>query len=181
MKNSLKTITTMLAIILVCGALLAILSDLLHVSDQERIDRAIGKIYIEQVNLKETIDVNSIDLSSEADKGEIKACYLLDNGDYLVLSKGKKGYANGTVTTYVAISSNLVVKKVVQDSYTGQTLMSKLTDIYSRYIDKNASTTYDEFGKIVVSGATFSSNATSNSVYVALRFVNAYTMQGGQN
>lgn len=171
MKKYIKPIVVTLAIILICGGLLAILSDLLFVSNEERINRAINKIYTEEtVTLEETIDTSTVDMSDLSSLGEIKACYKLSNGDLLILSRGKKGYSNGTVTTYVAIDSSYTVKKVVQDSYTGQTLMSKLTGIYDEYEDMNSSTNKGEFDDVIVSGATYSSNAVSNSVYVAVEF-----------
>ena len=47
-KKAIKSIAIMLAIILVCGGLLAVLSDLLYVDESERIQRAIDKIYTEE-------------------------------------------------------------------------------------------------------------------------------------
>lgn len=174
MKQSIKALTVMLSIILLCGGLLAILSDVLFVSNEERISRAIAKIYKEEpTNLEQTIDVNQVDGSSFEELGFVKSAYALDNGDYLVLATGKKGYSNGTVTTYVAleVNENIVsVKKVVEDSYTGQTLMAKLSSIYERFIGKTSNNSVDEVVEIV-GGATYSSSAASNSVYVAMQFV----------
>ena len=171
MKKYIKPITVMLSIILLCGGLLAVLSDLLFVTEEERIQRAIDKIYSdENVQLEQTIDITDIDMSEFGEVGTIKACYKLDNGDYLVLSTGKKGYSNGTVTTYVAIDSNVKVKNVVEDSYTGQTLMAKLSGLYQNFIVKSAEQSLNEV-KEVVTGATYSANAASNSVYVALQLV----------
>ena len=177
MIKHIKTVAVMLAIILVCGGLLAVLSDVLKVSAEERISRAINKIYIsEQVSLEENIDVSAIDVTEFADIGIVKACYLLDNGDYLVLSTGKKGYSNGTVSLYVAISNDngvAKIKKTVQDSYTGQTLMSKLTSLYEKFIGKTNNDNLDSVTEIIT-GATYSSKAASNAVYVALQFVHRY-------
>ena len=171
MKQYLKPVTVMLCIILFCGGILAILSDLLFVTNEERINRAINKIYSGgTVQLEETIELSNYDMTEFGEIGVIKACYKLDNGDYLVLSTGKKGYSNGTVATYVAIGNDLKVKNVVQDSYTGQTLMAKLSDLYDNFIDKSASQSPDEV-KEIVTGATYSANAASNSVYVALQLV----------
>ena len=171
MKKYVKPITVMLAIILLCGGLLAILSDLLFVPNEERIQRAIDKIYLDsKVQLEQTVDVSSVDMTEFNDIGVIKACYKLDNGDYLVLSTGKKGYSNGTVTTYVAIDSTVKVKSVVEDSYTGQTLMAKLSSLYNKFINKTASDSREQVFE-PVSGATYSANAASNSVYLALQFV----------
>ena len=171
MKQYLKPIEVMLSIILACGGLLAVLSDLLFVTQEERIDRAIQKIYSgENVALEQTIDITTVDMTEFSDTGVIKACYLLDNGDYLVLSTGKKGYSNGTVTTYVAIDKDLTVKNVVEDSYTAQTLMAKLSSLYQNFIGKTASQSQQEVTEIVT-GATYSATAASNSVYLALQFV----------
>lgn len=171
MKNYIKPIVVMLVIILFCGGLLAVLSDLLFVDESERIQRAINNIYKDTpVQLEEKIEVDSIDMSEFNETGVVKACYKLDNGDYLVLSTGKKGYSNGTVTTYVAITEDLVVKQVQQEDYTGQTLMSKLTGLYQKFINKTANNTIDEVIE-VETGATYSAKAASNSVYVALQFV----------
>lgn len=170
MKKYFKPIIVTLAIILVCGGLLAILSDVLKVSSEERIQRAINKIYTEEsVSLSDDVDVNSVDMSEFDDVGKVKACYKLDNGDYLVLATGKKGYSNGTVTLYVAINGEGLVKNVVEDSYTGQTLMSKLGGLYERFVGKDYSENQDGV-KEVVNGATGSSTAASNAVYVALQF-----------
>ena len=168
MKSHIKAITVTLCIILFCGGLLAILSDLLHVSTNERIERAISSIYTEeQVSLKEEIDVSKIDMSDLNNVGIIKACYLLSNDDYLVLPTGKKGYSNGSITCYVAVDNSLTVKKVVKDSDKGQTLMAKLTQLYDKFINK----TYGDNLNEIVTGATFSSNAVSNSVFVALELI----------
>jgi Na+-translocating ferredoxin:NAD+ oxidoreductase RnfG subunit len=168
MKNALKSIAIMLAIILICGGLLAILSDVLYVTDEERIQRAIDKAYTEDVSLSQTLDATTYTENSEV--GVIKQAYLLDNGDYLILSTGKQGYSNGTVSAYVAIEVTngvATVKKVVQDSYTGQTLMSKLTNLYDQFVGNSVDS---DFNKIV-SGATYSSNATANAVKIAVTYV----------
>ena len=180
MTKSLKTVLIMLAIILVCGGLLAILSDLLFVSDQDRINRAIKEIYAGQVvELDETETFDPTSFNETKENGVIKNAYKLTNGDYLVLSTGKKGYSNGTVTVYVAISVEggvATVKKVVENSYTAQTLMSKL----SSYYDGFASLTSNDIGQIEgmkVSGATGSSRAVNNAVITALDYIQ--TVIGG--
>lgn len=171
MKSYIKPIAVMLCIILFCGGLLAVLSDLLFVDESERIQRAINSIYKDTpVQLVETVDVTSVDMTEHNETGVVKACYKLDNDDYLVLSTGKKGYSNGTVTTYVAITKDLEVRQVKQEDYSGQTLMSKLAGLYQRFNGKTASNTLDEVIE-VETGATFSAKAASNSVYVALQFV----------
>lgn len=187
-KKSLKPIFVTLAIILTCGALLAICSDLLYVDGTERIQRAIDSIYSEGgIALADggaIIDEYSKDAQDavEIEKdgqviGIVKSCYLLNNGDYLVHVTGKKGYSNGTVTLYVSVvksDSGVHVKKVSDKvDYSGQTLMSKLAGYYDKFTDNQASDVFKENGQpsTVVSGATYSSTAVSNGVYAALQFV----------
>jgi Na+-translocating ferredoxin:NAD+ oxidoreductase RnfG subunit len=174
MKKSLKTVVIMLAIILVCGGLLAILSDLLYVSDNERIDRAIQEIYAgEDVSLNEDEVLDFTDFNNDTEDGVIKSAYKLTNGDYLVLSTGKKGYSNGTVTVYVAISVDggvATVKKVVENSYTAQTLMSKLSSYYGEFVGVNSSNV-GVIDDMKVSGATGSSRAVNNAVITAIEFI----------
>lgn len=168
MKANIKAVAVTLCIILICGGLLAILSDLFKVDENERIQRAINSIYTDEtVNFTgEQIEIEDVTF----EEGTVKACYVLDNGDYLILSTGKKGYSNGTVTVYVAIenvNNVATVKKVVLNDYKGQTLMSKLTGIYERFIGKTEETAESIE---IVSGATRSSTATSNAVNVAVKF-----------
>lgn len=173
MKNSIKSIVVTLSIILVCGVLLAVLSDLLYVSDDERVNRAINKIYTSgEVTMSQEIDVSSVDMSDLKENGVIEKCYLLSNDEYLILSKGKKGYANGSITCYVAITKDLIIKQVVQNSYVGQTLMGKVASIYERYVGFSKNDDFGDFfsSDVLVAGVTKSSTAVSNSVYTALKF-----------
>ena len=174
MKKSLKTVVIMLAIILVCGGLLAILSDLLYVTDGDRINRAIQEIYVGQdFELDETEVLDFTEYNESKEDGLIKSAYKLTNGDYLVLSTGKKGYSNGTVTVYVAISIEggvASVKKVVENSYTAQTLMSKMTSYYGEFIGISANEISD-IDDMKVSGATGSSRAINNAVITALDYI----------
>ena len=78
-KKSIKSIIVMLAIILVCGGLLAILSDLLYVDESERIQRAIDKIYTsEEVSLQDDLKDAVALYTDNSDIGVVKAAYLLD-------------------------------------------------------------------------------------------------------
>ncbi|MBO5286138.1 MAG: hypothetical protein J6B16_04510 [Clostridia bacterium] len=175
-KSFVTSLIVMISIIVVCGGVLAIVNDLCKVSDEERIQRAIDKIYVDtDVSLEETLDVSTYDKNQ--DIGEIKACYVLSNGDYLVHVTGKKGYSNGSITLYVSVSvdnSFATVKKTVLDNYKGQTLMSKLTDFYDRFSGKTSS---DDLTDIVEAGTTRSSQAVQNAVYCSIDYVN--TVIGG--
>ena len=175
-KSVCKSLIVMVLIIVFCGGTLAIINDLCKVTDEERIQRAIDKIYTtESVSLEGTLDVSNY---TNSDIGEIKACYKLSNGDYLVHSVGKKGYSNGSITLYVAVSINndtAIVKKTVLDSYKGQTLMSKLNGLYDKF---NGKTSNDNVDDVIESGATYSSKAVQNAIKSALNYVNESVIGG---
>ena len=52
-SNTFKSIIVLMCIALVAGGLLAILSDVLYVSDKERTERAIQNIYGEKIGFEE--------------------------------------------------------------------------------------------------------------------------------
>ena len=104
--------------LLVSGIFLTVMNGLLAVSDQERLDRAINKIYGKPVAYTE------VDVANYNDNATINAAYRIrDDGNYLVRVTGKGGFDNGTVTCWVVVSvSNGAINgidKVVIDSNTG--------------------------------------------------------------
>ncbi len=172
-KDFVKPLLVTLSIILICGGLLAILSNLLFVSPTEKTQRAIAEIYNAEKPF-EVVQYDNVDMSEYSAEGKIEACYKVKVSEtenhYLVKVSGKKGYANGSITLFVAIDENKAVQKVVMTDYKGQTLMSKLTGLYGQY---NGLTPNDEIDK-TVSGATKSANAVNNAVMVSLKFIDKY-------
>ncbi|MDE5667509.1 MAG: hypothetical protein K2I29_04650, partial [Clostridia bacterium] len=119
-SNVFKCLVTLLCVLLVSGIFLTVMNGLLAVSDQERLDRAINKIYGKSVSYTElaVADYNS--------NATIEAAYKIkDDGNYLVKSTGKDGFDNGTITCWVVVeisgTSISGVGKVVIDSNKGQT------------------------------------------------------------
>lgn len=197
-KNVLKTeafkcIIVLLLIMTIAGGLLAVLNDVLAVSDQERLNRAVQKVYGKQV------DATEIENEFSCDKGVIESTYAFDDeGNHYLLFKstGNEGYKNGTVTLWILVSctdnpveNQTIVKsnaeklqKVVLDGYDKQTLMSALTgEFYGAYaeLDINeiksgklvtVNKTDNDFTN-VISGATKSSNAANNAVNTVLLYL----------
>ena len=175
-SQAFKCIIVLLVIALIAGGLLAILNDVLYVTEEERTMRAIEKVYGEEMRYEE--------LSFEADKlsndyGTLSKVYLLENGNYLVQSTGGNGYKGGTITVWVVLTVKdgafKGIEKVVLESYEKQTLMSKLTyDVYSAHNDEITGdvyfTTSGDGIKVLISGATLSTNALNNAVDCALQF-----------
>ncbi len=175
-SQAFKCIIVLLVIALIAGGLLAILNDVLYVTEEERTMRAIEKVYGEEMRYEE--------LSFEADKlsndyGTLSKVYLLENGNYLVQATGGNGYKGGTITVWVVLTVKdgafNGIEKVVLESYEKQTLMSKLTyDVYSAHNDEITGDVYFTTGgdgiKVLISGATLSTNALNNAVDCALQF-----------
>lgn len=169
-----KCIITLLCVLLVSGIFLTVMNSLLKVTDQEKFDRAIQKIYGKAVTT-ESVQVENYDSA----KATINEAYkVLDDGNYLIKATGKGGYDNGTVTCWivVAIEKGAVagIDKVVIDSNVGQS-----------YIDRVSSKALDQFSELYEEGITYSASmitaatvmgtksAICNAVNIALDFANA--------
>ncbi len=171
-SNVFKCIAALLCVLLVSGVFLTLMNALMHVSDAERLDRAINKIYGRPVN-KTAVAV--ADYNSNATINE--AYHITDDGNYLIKATGKGGFDNGTITCWVVVEVDggkiSGIGKVVVDSNKGQTQMAELKDSFfnkfsTGYYENIYYTTDDGF---VVTNSTKSSNAVCNAVNGALDFV----------
>lgn len=187
-----KCISVLLAIILVSGGLIAILSDLLYVSPEERTGRALKKIYGEEKTYQTVLDVDGTDEDKKTalnyDKGKIEKIFFIDKEndsdteyDILFRSTGNEGYKFGTVTLWIRVSVKdgvSKISKVILDSYTKQTLMGKLgSEYYGAFLvditDEYFTADKDADGiKNTVSGATKSATAGVNAVNCVINYVN---------
>ncbi len=107
-----KCITCLLIILVFSGSSIAILSDLLYVSPEERTQRGIMKVYGKLVDYETIFDVDDAnyndDTLSEEDKGKIiydfgriNKIYAVGENELLFQCVGYKGFKNGTVTVWV--------------------------------------------------------------------------------
>ena len=194
-----KCACCLLSIFLIAGGSLAILSNLLYVSPEERTTRALDKIYDFEITLSADDFILDVDGEDEEKKKEISTPYgeiskILkvdkdkeDNSyDLVFQATGNNGYKGGTITLWITVNyqNDLATKidKVILESNTKQTLMSKLTgEFYDNFTDlsedyKNGKIfTPDsddkENIKNVVSGATMSANAGCNAVNAVIFYV----------
>ena len=175
-SQAFKCIIVLLIIALIAGGLLAILNDVLFVTEEERTMRAIEKVYGKEMQYEELIYSSNV---LENEFGTINKLYKLENGNYLVQTTGGQGYKGGTITVWVVLATEYGdfagIEKVVLESYEKQTLMSKLTyDVYSAHNDEITGdvyfTTSGDGIKVLISGATYSTNALNNAVDCALKF-----------
>lgn len=196
-KNILKTegfkcvVVLVLITVLMCG-LLAVLNDVLYVTPEERLNRAVESVYGKSVDAEElTIDNER----AETTMGRVEKLYAFtDEGVYyeLMQTTGLNGYKNGTVTMWVLVRFEgdvpVAIRNVQVDSNEKQTLMSSFgSDFYQKYTSLKrdqlengtlfkTGTSYDDEAipassvTQVVSGATRSSNAMNNAVNTAILY-----------
>ena len=172
-STTFKCIITLLCVLLVSGIFLTVMNSLLKVTDQEKFDRAIQKIY------GKSVKTEAVQVENYNDNATIEEAYLVkDDGNYLIKVTGKGGYDNGTVTCWVVVEikngSVSGIGKVVIDSNVGQS-----------YIDRVGSKALDQFSEFyedgiiytpnLITGATVTGtkNAICNAVNAALDFANA--------
>lgn len=182
-KSIIKCVVVLMAITIICCVLLAVLNDLLYVSDSERTMRAIKKVYGKEMTYTvETIDESKVN----ENYGSISELYLLEDGNRLFKSTGINGYGNGTISLWVVVKyegeTASKIDKVVLADYKKQTIMSNITSIYDEYVKADPSDYTN--GKIftvdkndtnninnLITGATKSSNAVNNAINVIIDYV----------
>lgn len=188
-SKSFKCIVVLVCIAVISGGLLAVLNDLLYVSDDERTARAIKAIYKTEIGFT-SVEINESDATN--DFGSINSVFLLEDGNYLIQATGIDGYKGGTVTTW-AVAEFIDGKyngltSVSVESYDKQTLMSAFSGNYFKvYTQKNdiidgggfySTVAGDNVVVNVQSAATYSSKAINNAVNSTLTYIRV-VLQGG--
>ena len=188
-----KCISVLLTIALIAGGLLAILNDVLYVSPSERTMRAIEKIYGEEKEYSVVLDVDGTDESKKnpvvcSDYGVIEKIFTVgdissQSFDILFRATGNHGYKEGTITLWIKVSvnsGNYRIDKTILETFTKQTLMSKLGDYYGTFDDDIIGKYYSPKEKdkdktniiyAPVSGATKSATATCNAVNCVIYYL----------
>lgn len=185
-----RCISVLLLIALVSGGLLAVLNDVLYVSDEERTGRAIKKIYGEQTEYSVVLDADkNADDAVVYEKYGIIEKYFKVGSDMLFKVTGMKGYKDGTVTLWVKVADKngkKVIDKVILESFEKQTLMSKLdgtfydrflVDVTDGYFTSSVNAGSGEISN-PVTGATKSATAAVNAVNCVIKYVNS--LSGGE-
>lgn len=188
-STSFKCIAALLCILLLCGVFLTIAYGFLEVTDEERFQRAINKIYGKNVTTEE-VDLSEKNTNLSA--STIQNLYLVkDDGNYLVKSAGKNGFG-GSVVCWVVIITNddgnavsgvgaVTIDSAPGESYIGYISDENLSQFSKDYKDgivydygyKNEGTKVP--GDMYINtGASFSYRAICNAVNGAIDFVKAY-------
>lgn len=187
-----KCAVTLLAIILISGISISVLSDVLFVTSEERTGRALQKIYGRTLSPTEYHDVLEEENGGKAESyafGQIEEIFRVGEKDQkhemIFKTTGKEGYKGGTVTLWIKVGvdgDNLEIQKVIIDGNTKQTLMSKLGDSYLKgfegFIDisHNYSTYFSAYQKEntkrnPVTGASMSAQAGCNAVNCVIEYL----------
>ena len=140
--QAVKAVAVLVCICLVCGALLALCNDLFYISDEERFNRSMSKIYpdIDVANVK-TLELNS-EFAKEASYGEVKSV-VTDGKVYIIEALGIGGWQSGTVTLYVIVGSDAkiiswAIKEHTNQSYINQVPSDAGTTWYKGFDVSNA-------------------------------------------
>jgi uncharacterized protein YegJ (DUF2314 family) len=178
-STAFKSLVVLLSIVIIAGALLAIFNDLLHVSDQEKFERIIKKIYGGNASVEKTLEIADEDKTYSY--GEVNAAYLMSDGNYLVQSTGTGAFGNGTVTVYVVVemkdSALAGIGKVVFDSTTVSKYYETSGDFFKKFDfsdDRVAAGEYFGVSEGIVNpsaGATASARSINNAVNTAIDFI----------
>lgn len=190
-STTFKCIAALLSILLVCGVFLTIMYGFLEVSDEERFDRAVKKIYGEEVSTEE---ISLAGLETEFEYSTVIEAYTVtDDGNYLVKMEGREGFA-GTVTCWVVVTMGendqidgvmkIVIDSAPSESYISKIKQAKLDELAAKaeygkelsggFIHGSVTEHGEDFVK---TGASCSMRAISNAVNGAMDFVAA--LQGG--
>lgn len=180
-SNAFKCVYVLLGIVLVCSVLLTICNSLFYVSDEEKLSRAIAKIYGKTV---EYTQLNVNDDFNDA-KSQINSVYKIETyqGEYLINATGKDGYQGGTVTVWVLIDTTneqVKVKKATIAGSSGQSYLNKIdAEDLQTLINKQDQSGFTDFDVDGIStGATRSLTAISNALNGATAYANTVITEG---
>ena len=178
---SFKSIIVLLCTLLVSGIFLTFANALLKVSDQEKFDRAISKIYGGPV---ETEAVTYDPKIATLETANILEAYTVkSDGNYIIKVEGTGGFSGGSVTCWVVVNvankavtnvGNVVIDSNVNQSYIGRISNDYLASFNGNYVANKPFSTENGY---VVAGASYTSGAICNAVNGATTFVN--TVLGG--
>ncbi len=186
-----KCITCLLLILLFSGASIAILSDVLYVSSDERIARSITKIYGEEKEYQIVLD-EKVDCG---DFGSIDKIFLVgdknaESFDYLFHTVGEHGFKDGSITYWIKVASNngtLSIGKMIIESNKSQSFIGSVNDtwhtnLYVEVVGSKYLTPWSDVAKkdpdfehVPTTGATKSKTASCNAVNAVIYYIS----QGG--
>jgi hypothetical protein len=177
-STAFKCIVVLLSIVLICGIFLTICNSLFYVSDEERLSRAISKLYSGEDVTYETIEVDDkISTTNSTINSVYKITSDNHSGEYLVSSTGEGGYQSGTVTCWIIIGVKDGeidgIKKVNIASNVNQSFINKNGDSdIQTIIDQQNVASFSSYSTgNLHTGATMSLGAIANSMNGAVSYI----------
>ena len=175
--TSLKTISVLLIICIVCGALLALCNDLFYIDEETKFNRAMQKVYPEFERDSNVSETPLADFKTVAGVGNVSKVYASKDGTYILETTGLGGFSSGTVTMYVAIGGknpDVQIKSLVVTGNDGQSWMAKVgqKELDKAYVGKNIKDiSAVQFGAdYKLGGTTYTSTAILNAVKAAVNY-----------
>ncbi len=161
LNPSVMAVLVLLVIALVAGGLLAILNDVLYVTDEERTARSLSKIYASDAYTELEIDEA---YASNSEYGEIAYLYSADDGTIIISATGLQGWS-GQSQIVMAIQDGVIINMIVS-SYGGDDRTTSITTSYlNQYI-----------GLEVTADLKFSVSGETGAVDVSSGATASYTM-----
>lgn len=175
--TSLKTISVLLVICIVCGALLALCNDLFYIDEETKFNRAMQKVYPEFERDTSVSETPVAEFKDLAGVGNVSKVYASKDGTYILESTGVGGFSSGTVTMYVAIGGknpDVQIKSLVVTGNVGQSWMAKVgqKELDKAYVGKNIKdiSTVQFGADYKLGGTTYTSTAILNAVKAAVNY-----------
>ena len=171
-KKSFKSTPVFAVIVLVCialmsGVILSILSDVLYVSDEEKTNRALAKVYtsesFEQVALVEEfaeLEINYYNFKTKKEEThttKVLSVYKATDGAVIIEAQGALGW-KGNPIIMMAVKDDGEIVNVIVSTYNGD---DKTTSITAKYL------TNSYVGKNVFDNAKFTIQAGTDGVDVS--------------
>lgn len=186
-KQAVIAVAVLVIICLVCVLLLALCNDLLYVSDEEKFNRTIRKVYSGyDASVTFTQDTLNSIYASDSRYGQVTEARKASDGSFVITAKGTVGAFNGgSVTILVAISPNPEAKILgwALQSNEGQTFIANITEKHQEkwFVGSSVSdvqqTVTPNAGQGKGSGATYTENALSNAINMACYYAqNVYEL-----
>ena len=177
--TSLKTISVLLIICIVCGALLALCNDLFYIDEETKFNRAMQKVYPEFERDTSVSETPIAEFKDLAGAGSVSKVYRSKDGAYILEATGVGGYpdGSGTVTMYVVVGGetpNVEIKSVLITGNTKQSWIANITqkNIDKAYVGKNIKDVASlQMGNDYKwGGATMASTAIMNAIKSAVNY-----------
>lgn len=167
--QSVKTVAVLVVICLVCCLLLSVCNDLFYISDEERFQRSMAKIYPNFVKDDAFDSTLNFKFKTNSNYGEVKSVVRSTDGAYIVEALGNGGYSGGTVTLYVVVGSDAKIVGWTVKENVGQSYISRIPSNAGQtwYVGEDVSNdlSLNMSGATVVATSTAINHAVNMAAY----------------